>query len=362
MGTRTPDALVRGGALVMGATLVWHMSNLAFNLVAAHMLGPGSYGDLAAAVTLLYLASPVFVSVQTVASRITTGLWTRADAAGIRAGLQFHARRLWLGGIVLAAGVGLASGALASFLRISSGGPLLILACAFPFYVLTHMQRGVLQGALQFRRYSISSVCEAAVKLLATVVVLLVVSRTVEAAVAAIVVSAAVAVAVNWLLLRFLPRSGQRAEPMPGAYGYSLLTLGCLVLLAVLLSADIFAAKRYLAPHDAGLYASASLCGKIVFFAVSCLSLVLFPVFSARQEEGRDARVIFRKGLVMIGATSAALIAVYVFVPSVVVTPLFGERFSAAAPYLGLMGIAFALYGLVYVSAMFLLSQKRSAA
>jgi len=363
MGTRTPDALVRGGALVMGATLVWHMSNLAFNLVAAHMLGPGSYGDLAAAVTLLYLASPLFVSVQTVASRITTGLWTRADAAGIRAGLQFHARRLWLGGIILAAGVGLASGALASFLRISSGGPLLILACAFPFYVLTHLQRGVLQGALQFRRYSISSVCEAAIKLLATVVVLLVVSKTVEAAVAAIAVSAAVAVAVNWLLLGFLPRrSAPATEPAPRRSGYSLTTLGCLILLAVLLSADIFAAKRYLAPHEAGLYASASLCGKIVFFATSCLSVVLFPVFSARQDEGRDARTLLRSGLVMVAAASAAVIAAYILVPRVVVDALFGERFSAAAPYLALMGIAFSLYGLVYLSAMFLLSQKRSAA
>src|SRR3954447_15077766 len=362
MGTRTPDALVRGGALVMGATLVWHMSNLAFNLVAAHMLGPGSYGDLAAAVTLLYLASPVFVSVQTVASRITTGLWTRADAAGIRAGLQFHARRLWLGGIILAAGVGLASGALASFLRISSGGPLLILACAFPFYVLTHMQRGVLQGALQFRRYSISSVCEAAVKLLATVVVLLVVSKTVEAAVAAIVVSAAVAVAVNRLLLGFLPRrSAPTTGPAPRGSGYSLTALGCLILLAVLLSADIFAAKRYLAPHEAGLYASAALCGKIVFFATSCLTVVLFPVFGTRQEQGHDARHVLRKGLALVGATSAVLIVAYTVAPKAVVTPLFGERFAPAAAYLGLMAITFALYGLVYLAAMFLLSQKRSA-
>src|SRR3954468_12521877 len=263
MATRTPS-LVRGGALVVGATLVWHASNFAFNLVAARALGPGSYGELAAAVTLLYLGSPLFVSVQTVASRIATGMWTRGDAAGIRAGLRDHARRLWLGGVLLAAVVAMSSGALARFLRISSARPLVILAGAFPFYVLTHMQRGVLQGTLHFRRYSISSVCEALVKLLGTVTVLLLVARTVEAAVLAVVGSAAVAVGVNWLLLRFLPRSADRADAVPRAYGYSLATVGCLLLLAVLLSADIFAAKRYLDPHDAGLYASASLCGKIV--------------------------------------------------------------------------------------------------
>src|SRR4051794_17017495 len=361
MATRTPS-LVRGGALVVGATLVWHASNLAFNLVAARELGPGSYGELAAAVTLLYLASPVFVSVQTVASRIATGLWTLGDGAGIRGALRFHARRLWLGGVLFAAAVAVASDALARFLRISSGRPLLILACAFPFYVVTHMQRGVLQGTLHFRRYSISTVSEALVKLGGTVVVLLAVSRTVDAAVFAVVVSAAVAVVVNWALLRFLPRPRSSASPTSAAPGYSLTTIGCLLALAVLLSADIFAAKRYLAPHDAGLYASASLCGKIVFFATSCLSVVLFPVFSARQDEGRDARTLLRSGLVMVGAASAVVIAAYILVPRLVVDALFGERFSAAAPYLVLMGIAFSLYGLMYLSAMFLLSQKRSAA
>src|SRR4051794_1671535 len=361
MATRTPS-LVRGGALVVGATLVWHASNLAFNLVAARELGPGSYGELAAAVTLLYLASPVFVSVQTVASRIATGLWTLGDGAGIRGALRFHARRLWLGGVLFAAAVAVASDALARFLRISSGRPLLILACAFPFYVVTHMQRGVLQGTLHFRRYSISTVSEALVKLGGTVVVLLAVSRMVDAAVFAVVVSAAVAVVVNWALLRFLPRPRSSASPTSAAPGYSLTTIGCLLALAVLLSADIFAAKRYLAPHDAGLYASASLCGKIVFFATSCLALVLFPVFSARQDRGLDSRDLLRKGLALVGAMSAALLAVYALAPGPVVTQLFGERFAAAAPYLGLMGVAFALYGVVYLTTMFLLSQKRSAA
>jgi O-antigen/teichoic acid export membrane protein len=360
MATRTPS-LVRDGALVVAGTLIWHLSNLAFNLVAARELGPGSYGDLAAVVTLLYLASPLFVSVQTVASRMTTGAWTHGDAAAIRAALRFHARRLWVAGLLLAAGVGMASGGLARFLRIASGRPLVILACAFPFYFLTHLQRGVLQGTLHLRRYSISSVCEALVKLLATVVVLLAVSRTVDAAVMAIVLSAVLAVVVNWVLLRFLPRARDRAEPVRDTSGYSLATLGCLILLAVLLSADIFAAKRYLAPHDAGLYASAALCGKIVFFATSCLTVVLFPVFSTRQEQGHDARHVLRKGLALVGATSAVLIVAYTVAPKAVVTPLFGERFAPAAAYLGLMAITFALYGLVYLAAMFLLSQKRSA-
>lgn len=352
---------VRGGALVVGATLLWHLSNLVFNLVAARALGPSSYGELAAAVTLLYLASPLFVAVQTVASRIATACSARGDDAAIGALLRFYATRLAVAGLVPAAGVAIASGALGRFLRVSSGRPLAILACAFPFYVVSHMQRGVLQGALQFPRYAAGSASEALCKVLTTAVALLLVWKTVDAAVLAIVVSAAAAVAVNWLLLRFLPRPRARVAPMSHPYRYSLTTLACLTLLAVLLSVDILAAKRYLVPDDAGLYASASLCGKIVFFATSCVSLVLFPLFSTQQERGVDARGLLSKGLAVVGATSVALVLVYALAPSAVIVPLFGDRFRAAAPELAFMGVAYALYGVVYLAAMFLLSQKRPA-
>jgi O-antigen/teichoic acid export membrane protein len=352
---------VRGGTLVVGATLLWHLSNLVFNLVAARALGPSSYGELAAAVTLLYLASPLFVAVQTVASRIATACWARGDDATIGALLRFYAVRLAVAALLLTAGVVIASSALARFLRVSSGRPLAILACAFPFYVVSHMQRGVLQGALQFPRYAAGSASEALCKVVATVGALLVIWKTVDAAVLALVISAAAAVAVNWLLLSFLPRPRARLAPMSHPYRYSLTTLASLTLLAVLLSVDILAAKRYLVPHDAGLYASASLCGKIVFFATSCLSLVLFPLFSSQEERGLDARGPLSKGLALVGAMSVALVLVYALVPRAVIVPLFGDRFGAAAPELAWMGVAYALYGIAYLAAVFLLAQKRLA-
>jgi O-antigen/teichoic acid export membrane protein len=353
--------VARGGVLVIGSTLVWHASNFGFNAVAARELGPHGYATLAAVVALLYVASPVFVTVQTVASRTVTELEARGAGGAVAGLMRLYAGRLALAGLFLTGAFALGSTALARFLRVPSALPLAILGGAFAVGLITHMQRGVMQGTMSFGRYAASSVFEGAGKLLLTVVLLLAVWRSPDAAVLAMLVATAAAVGFNALLLR----SRGRPQPTEAASlpvsGYSLLALGNLVLLAMLLSLDVLAAKRYLDPEQAGLYAAISLCGKIVFFASSSISLYLFPIFSARQERGLDARATLRRGLAALTCGSLVLTGVYLAAPELVIHPLFGARFSSAADYLPQAGVAFGAYGVVYMTAMFLLAQRRLA-
>ena len=142
---------------------------------------------------------------------------------------------------------------------------------------------------------------------------------------------------------------------------YSLITLATLVLLAVLLSSDTLAAKHYLSPDTAGLYAGVSICGKIVYFITSVLAIYLFPLFSARHDRGLDARKTLVIALAAILGGAVVLAAVFGVAPQLVVAPLLGTKFSAAGQFVGLAGIAFGLYGCVYLCAMYLLAQRQSA-
>ena len=356
-GTIRSSAFIRGSVLVFGGTLVWHASNFAFNAVSARMLGTSQYGTLAAVIALLYVISPVFLSIQTVASRITTRLFVRQDGRGVRELVRYY--RVWLAfvGVVVAAAVALGSSALARFLRAPSPVPIAILGAAFLFSFVTHLQRGVLQGAMRFGRYAISVLTEATVKIVATVALLLWVWRSVDAAVMAIGIAALAGMIWNSALLGFLPRSDEQVERERHPYRYSLLTLGCLVLLALLLSVDLLAGKRYLDPHEAGLYAAVSLSGKIVFFATSALTLYLFPIFSERQEKGLDSRSTLGGALLLLVAASSVLVTIYFAAPQLVVEPLFGSDYGAAGQYIGWMGVAFGAYAALYLTAMYLLAQ-----
>jgi O-antigen/teichoic acid export membrane protein len=356
----TSHQVVRGGVLIAAATLLWHLSNFAFNSVAARLLGPADYGNLAAVIALLYGASPILNSVQTVASRVTTKLEEDGEWSRIRSLMRFYGIRLAFASLLFAALIALFSGPVSRFLRVSSPVPIAMMGVALMIAVPVNLQRGVLQGTMRFRRFAMSLVTEATVKLAVAIVLLVWLWRSVNGAVLAVVVSALGALVANWALMRFLPVSRGRVDPIPHPYRYSLLTLVSLTLLAVLLAADVLAAKRYLDAETAGLYAAVSLSGKIVFFSTSALSLVLFPWFSSRSERGLDSRAGLGGGLALIGISSVVLVTIYFLAPELVVRPLFGSDYLSIDGHLGWIGIAYAFYAVVYLSTTYLLSQANS--
>jgi O-antigen/teichoic acid export membrane protein len=350
-----------GGAVVFAGTFVWQFSNFAFNSVAAHLLGPGRYGDLAAITGLTYLAGPVFLSIQTVTSRESTTLAMGGDISEVRGLLRYYTIRLALFGLACWGVVAALSGFVARVVHLPSAAPIAMLGSVFVLFSVTHLQRGVLQGTQAYGRYGLSAAFEGVVKVVAAVAILLLMVRTATAAVLAIPVAAASAVGLNWALLRFLPGSGERSRPVAHPYRYSFVTLATLILLAALASADVIAGRHYLGATTAGLYAAVSLSGRVVFFATASLTYFMFPLFSERQDRGTDGRRTLAAGLAVVALVSSLIVAVYFLTPGLLIHPLFGERFAVAGRYIGWMGIAFGLYGGAYLSAMYLLSQKRHA-
>jgi O-antigen/teichoic acid export membrane protein len=199
-------------------------------------------------------------------------------------------------------------------------------------------------------------------KVVGAAAILWVASRSVDAAAAAIPLSAACGLVANRALLRALPDSGDRHQvltsPPKSGSGATLVTF---TLLALLLSADVLAARRFLPGHEAGLYAAVSLCGKVAYFATSAIPVFLFPSFSARRERGDDGRRLLATGIGIVVAVCAAIAAGYTVAPRLVLEPLFGVRFSGASGYLGQIAIAFGAYAVTYLSATYLVACRSRA-
>jgi len=353
-------ALLRGSALVVGATLVWHLCNFAFNASSARVLGPAKYGTLAASISLLWLLNPVFISVQTIASREATTLGDR----GLWGDLRLKARRnggmLVAGAVVLGVVGVLASPQVARFLHLGSVMPVAILSASIPLAVVAHLQRGLLQGARRFASFAASLVAEAGTKTVCVFGLLLLVAwHDPSAGMVAIAVGLAGGIGANAVLIRRLPHTAPTNTTTSAAFGYASITLVTMVLLSLLLSADTLAAKRYLSPELAGLYAGVALTGKITYFATSAVGAFMFPLFSAQHERGNRGR----QGLLLTLGTLAAIclpiIAVLFVAPRLVVAPLLGAHYTAAAHYAGWAGVAFAGYAMLYMISLYLLAQRR---
>jgi len=352
---------LRAGAPVFAATLLWQLSNFVFNAAGARLLGPATYGSLAAAVGLLYLVNPLLITIQTVASRETTAYITAGRTAELRAAIRFYGIRLAAAGGVVCLALCACSPWIARFLKIDTPGPVIVLALALPIWCIALLQRGVFQGSQRFGRLAISTTVEALAKIVSAIALLSLFWRGATGGMLAVVIGAACALVVGALMLNYLPYSELRRAPSVHPTRYSAVTLATLVLLAVLLSTDTLAAKHYMSPTTAGLYAGVSICGKIVYFVTSVLSIYLFPLFSAHHDRGHDARRRLGMALAIVLGGALVIAAVFSLEPQLVVTPLLGGKFAAAGPYVGLAGIAFGLYGCVYLSAMYLLAHRQSA-
>jgi O-antigen/teichoic acid export membrane protein len=353
--------LVAGGALVLAGTGIWQLSNFLFNALAARWLSPERYGDLAAAVGLIYLASPVVVSVQTVASRTATTLLAAGRARELRGLVRFYAFRLGFVAVLGAAALALFSRPIAELLHLRSSIPVVLVGVAFVLSLMTHLQRGVLQGLQRFAAFGGGSAVEGVTKLVAVVVLLRLVAANESVAMTAFLIAGAIALVYNGLVLRTLPDTTERVVPLEHPYRYSLETLGTLVGLAVLLSADVIAANRYLPAAAAGRFAAISLAGKTVFFASSAFVSLAFPIFSERQDRGVDPRRAFATSVGIVTAIALAVVGVYAAHPSLLVGAIFGHRYLEVAGAVPWMAAIFAQYAVVYLAAMYLLSQRRAA-
>jgi O-antigen/teichoic acid export membrane protein len=142
---------------------------------------------------------------------------------------------------------------------------------------------------------------------------------------------------VGWTLRRSLTNRRARRVPITGL----LPALIALIAFASLTNTDVLAAKTLLSAHDAGLYASAALLGKIALYAPSALALVLLPKVTVRLERGIDVRGPALLTMAATVATGAVVTLAILAAPSGVVSIVFGSEYRAgfwlAAPIAAVM-------------------------
>jgi hypothetical protein len=304
---------VAGGQLAAGA------GNLVFALVAARLLAPGAFAELAAFLAL-YLLIHVPAGSLSAGSALAPELAARARRRALAAGLA-------AGGAlaVLAVPVG-------SLLDLS---PLLLLAAAAtaPTAGLLALDRGRLYGLGRRRRVVASLLAEPAVRLA--------LGFALAAALGAVGGAFAVVIA-GWaaLAVAYVPpgRAGPARAPVANGRARPAGAIVAFLLLAVVHNQDVLFANALLDGGEAGRFAVISTLGGIAAFATTTVPLMLLP------RAGRDA---LRAALAVAALLGAGAVAVVALSPERLVSLVFGERYETAGgvavPYvlaMALLGVA----------------------
>jgi O-antigen/teichoic acid export membrane protein len=182
--------------------------------------------------------------------------------------------------------------------------------------------------------------------------ILLVAGLGVSGAMGATFLATAVATVVPLIVLRnWITRDTSEPSPIPRreVTAYLVPVMVGVLSITSLTTIDVIIAKAALSDHEAGLYGSASLIGRVILYLPAAIVLVLLPKVSAREAAGRDSREVLMKSLGVTGAFCVVVTAVYALAPKLVILVAFGSDFEEAANLLWMFGLAMSGYALLNV-------------
>ncbi|UGS37884.1 glycosyltransferase family 39 protein [Capillimicrobium parvum] len=310
--------VVREQAFVAGAQVASGVGNLAFSLVAAHLLAPGAFADLVAFLALYLL-------VHVPASSLSAGAaLTPAAVPGARRGAL---------GLGVAAGLALVVAAvpLGAVLGVPAG-LLVVLAAGVPLAPWLALERGRLYGEREHGRAALSLVAEPVARLALGLPLV---------AAFGVAGGAAAVVAGGWLALaatrpRFAAAGGISSREH-GLLRFAGAATAAFLVLAVLQNQDVVLANALLDGGEAGRFAVLSTLGGLAAFASTTVPLVLLPRARAGDRGALGAAV---GAAAVLGLAAVLAVAM---MPRDLIGAAFGERYAEtgalAVPYVAAMGL-----------------------
>jgi O-antigen/teichoic acid export membrane protein len=351
---RSARSMVLNGSLIMLISMMLvNLFNFAYNIVMARLLGPGEFGHINAAVTILLLASCISLAFQLVCTKFVA----RNESAGGKAAVV-HAllSKAWMASLALGALLFLAQKPIAHYLNLPSPWMIGILAAGIAAYAPLGVKRGAMQGECAFPRLGGNFILEAFTRFVVGAG-LVVAGYGVLGAVGAI--SAAVIAA--YFLPRIPPQLRVKAETAaPPSFAEALQAIVFFVGQVIINNIDILLVKHFFPADPAGVYAAIAQIGRLLYFA-AWFGVVntMFPVTAAAKDkdENRKAHGIGLPLLLVFGI-SLAFVAIASLFPHLIMGVIFGSRFMDIGWLLALYAVATALYSLSVVFIAYEMSRR----
>lgn len=338
------DELARDGSILVLASLLGGGVNYLYQVLVGRLLGPEQYGVFGSLFALSYLLLILSWGVAFVSTKYVSEL-VGAERAGFMRGTFLRVGVL-TGALFL--GLAAASPLVAGFLRLAD--PLLVVLVGLTVLVgpLNAVNRGALRGLERFVTLGSVQVGTAAVKLLVGVGLVLV-GFGVFGAIAGIVVATLLSLTAVGVLLRRWYLSGGSYGGFDGVYRFALPSLLVAFCFTVPTNADVVIVKHLFSAHQAGLYTSVSVFGKVLVFLPVGIAGAMFPKAAKRETEGEATMGLLRRALLYTGLLAGGAAAVLVVLPDLFLGLLYGGAYVGAAGLLRWYAPAMAAFSLCVV-------------
>ena len=338
--------------------------NYLYHFLMGRMLGISLYGALESIISVLYIISVPSLTMTLVIVKFVSSHKGKGEHALVQSLYSFVLGKLMLYGSIALGILVLASPFIQSFLHLPSLLLALLLPVSFFINLFYFLNKSILQGLSSFFKFSVLNFIEAIVKILSAVV-LVYLGFKVEGAYGAFVLSIAAALIISRIYIKDIVKTivtKKATYPyVADLLKFSIPTFVTSLALISLFTTDVILARHFFPGVESGYYAALSVLGKIVYFAVSPIVLVLFPMISEHHARGESYKRLLVLGTIFTLLISALITLIYFFAPEVMILALFGEKYLSIANMLGIFAVFVALLSLAGLFANFYLSIHKTS-
>ena len=354
--------LISGASLIFVGAFFANILNFLFNLFMTRNLSAENYGILATLNSLMTLAVLPAGAIVPIVLQFGA-LYFAKNQLEMARGLYFKITKpFFLFGTLIFILFVIFRGALAQFFRIEDESLIMLAACTIYLGFIGVANPALLQAKLAFSFIAFTNLLSALLKLVIGVGMVLA-GFSLGGVMWGLLISSSVPYILSFLPLKFLLDKGIAAPKISLntllSYGApaSLATFG----LTSFVTTDIILVKHFFDPQAAGIYATLSLVGRVIFFFSAPIGMVMFPLVAQKYARQENFHNTFKLALFLVLLPSVPLTIFYFLFPEFTIQ-FFSKREEhlVGAPFLGIFGVFVTIYALLSIFTNFYLSIKKT--
>jgi O-antigen/teichoic acid export membrane protein len=341
-------------SLFLISTMIVNAANYGYNLLLGRTLTPAQFSEAGFIITILLVFSFIGMTFQVVATKYSIQL----DGKERYAFFVWIRKMAFIFGLCLFGSLFLVLNDVTAYFNLSDPIILIVLMGSLPIYFWLSVNRGMIQGQENFKTLSLSYQVETWTRFVATFFILLNTNYEIGVIVSlGIFISIHASFVVTKTNQNSLSSGGVLSSVLKNKIVWFLaITASYEISQVVINYADVMIVKHYFDAHQAGLYTSLSLIGKMIYFVTWMVVMLLIPKILKLKKMNQDYKSIMVKYVFTI-ALFAGLVTLGSFLfADLIVLNLFGNEYYEVSAYLWKYALLTSLFALSNVFVYYFLS------
>ncbi len=342
-----------GSVVMIGGSMGVNVTNYVYHLVMGRVLGPVDYGILASVFSLLYIISIVPLSTSVSIVKFVSSAKNKKEVDATYHGINSFILKIAFVALVV---LTIFSIPIAGFLHIENTLSVFLVGPVLFFSLLALVNQATAQGLLKFTGVVVPNVISSVGKLVIGLLFVYL-GFSVVGATFGVFLGMILAYLYSRISIRsivgFTKKEKFNLKPF---LKFSLPALLQALAFTSFFTVDLLLVKHFLSGYDAGIYAAISTLGKIIYFAVTPIAGVMFPLVAKKVAGGEKHMKIFVASFAATVVISLLIVGFYALFPNIAIGVLYGSQYLVAASNLIWMGIFMSFYTASYLLVNYFLS------